>query len=217
MRMKGGLLRWLFREALPVTLVAASVACLYLLFAKEPIERWHNAPALFIAGHCLMLTAYLGRWRRGSFAFRYTRGTSRDSLWVHTMLATVLAVLAVWIPASLIIWAPVRSFVQDTLLQSPYFPVVAPREARVPFVWLAHYALFLSLFHYAWIRWSQPTRGRYGGFLLSGVVMIFVIRIPLIHAFIPAFRRLPLALGGVVALITLVAGFRLHRRLEVQT
>ena len=180
LKVKVGLLRHLMRQLLPVTLVGLPVACLYVLLWRD-VLRWRNEWALvFILIHGLVLTQVLGRFRKGSFGFLYTRGYSRNSIWAHTMLASVLAVLAVWAPAAIIVWTPLRGVAQDALFRSPFFPVMAPREASVPLAWLILYGLLVPAFHYAWIRSAQPARGGSGGAFVAAGLCVTVITVTMV-------------------------------------
>jgi hypothetical protein len=204
-----------FRQALPVTLLGLTIGCLYVLFARR-VLIWQNAAlALFVLIHSIAIAALLGRFRSRSFAFIYTRGYSRDELWLHKMLATILAVLAVWLPMAVIVWAPIRSTIQDKLFASPYFPIMSIREASVPWAWLAGHTILLPLFHYVWIRRAQPMRGGNGVVLLA-IGVVIVIAILMSFRWHPQwFRILVFILSAVVTATTLIAGRLLHRQLEV--
>jgi hypothetical protein len=216
MKIKISLLKILFRQTLPVTLIALSIGCVYVVYARR-VLIWQNAfIGIFILAHCIAIATLSGRYRSRAFAFLYTRGFTRDELWFHKMLSTVVSVLAVWLPMALIVWLPVRSYVQDNLFGSPYFPLMMIREASVPWMWLAGYAILLPLFHYVWIRRAQPLRGENGVvFLAVGVVIVITIlmsfsRHPL------WFRILIYVLSTVMIVTCLIAGRILHRNLEVQ-
>jgi hypothetical protein len=206
----------LFRQTLPVTLIGLPVGCFYVLFAREPL-LWRNPwMALFVLVHSIAIAFCFGRYRNRSFAFLYTRGYSRDELWMHKMLGTILSVLAVWLPIGLIIWLPIRSIVQDKLFISPYFPLMMIREASVPLPWLGGYALLLPLFHYVWIRQAQPMRGENGVNLLAIGVVITIGTLMLFRWHPFWFRTLLWILSAIVIVTTLVASCILHRRLEVR-
>ncbi len=102
MAIKRGLLLFLLRQTLPATLVGLPIACLYVLFSREVIGSTDAWPFVFILVHSLVLVQLLGRFRSPSFAFVYSRGYSRGSLWLHIMLASVVSVLLVWLPAALL-------------------------------------------------------------------------------------------------------------------
>jgi len=91
------------------------------------------------------------------------------------------------------------------------------RDATVPVVWLAGYLGLLSIFHYEWIRRWHPTRG--GGaakWLLCGLLVFgFCVSARVFRA---AWFNTA-AFGVTVALSTIlfIAGYRLHRRIEVHS
>ena len=216
MRIKMSLLKILFRETLPVTLTALLISCPYILFTRE-VLIWQNPwVAIFILTHSIAIAALSGRYRSRSFAFLYTRGYTRDELWFHKMLNTILSVLAVWLPASLIVWLPVRSFVQDKLFISPYFPLMMIREAQVPWAWLGGYAILLPLFHYVWIRRAQPLRGENGVVFLAIGVVVVIGTLMTFRWYSDWFRILIYSLSMVMIVTCLFAGRILHRNLEVQ-
>ena len=216
MKIRISLLGILFRQTLSVTLIALAIGCLYVQYTREPLD-WHNPwIALFILVHSVGISVCMGQFRSASFAFLYTRGYSRDQLLVHKMLATVLCVLAVWLPISLIVWTPVRSFVQDKLFASPYFPIMAQREAAVPWFWLAGYMLLLPLFQYVWIRRAQLMRGGNGAVLLAVGMVIVIVTLMSFRRHQDWFKILMLVLSIISITTSLIAGFLLHRKLEVQ-
>lgn len=210
------LLTWIVRPALPVSLVALAVAVVYVLFKREPLDTVDGWAGAFIVAHGCLVVMRLGRTAVGPFAFLYTRGYSRDRLWAHTMLASLAAVLVVWLPAALMIWLGLRSDYQDAVRQSPYFPIMAPLETTVPLVWLAAYGVLLPVLHYAWIRQAQPTRGGATGPLLAAGLVV---------AGVSVFNagRIEQPVWWIIwigcALVTAAAfwgGRRLHRRIEVR-
>lgn len=215
MRVKVSLLKMLFRQTLPVTVIGLPVGCFYVLFTREPLLWWNPWMALFVLVHSIAIAFCFGRYRSRSFAFLYTRGYSRNELWMHKMLGTILSVLAVWLPIGLIIWLPIRSNVQDKLFMSPYFPLMMIREASVPLSWLGGYALLLPLFHYVWIRQAQPMQGANGVKLLAVGVVVVIGTLMLFRWHQLWFRTLCYALSAVMIATTLVAGRILHKRLEV--
>ena len=216
MSLRIALLWFLFRQCLPVTLAAALMALPYALHWTE-VLRWRDpAPAVFILIHSLALTGFQGRFATAGFGFLYTRGYSRGCLWAHTMLASLLCVLAVWLPAAVIIWSPARGAVQDHLHQSPYFPVMAPLEAPVPLIWLVGYVLLILPFHYAWIRSAQPTRGGQGGNLTAAGLCVAIFTVVVLNPRPRWYWWLVYAACAVVILTTLIAGRKLHQSLEVR-
>jgi hypothetical protein len=216
MRIKMSLLRMMMRQCLPATLIAFPLACFYVLLTRKPLDGANPWMGLFVLAHSITLAFCLGRYRSPGFAFLYTRGYARDALWLHEMLTTILAVLAVWLPLALLVWLPIRSSVQDVLFRSPYFPILMIREVSVPWAWLAGYALLLPLFQYVWIRRAQPLAGGDGVVLLA-IGTVIVIGILMLFGWLPHwFRVLVWALALAVTATNLVAGRLLHRTIEVQ-
>ena len=205
MRIRGRLLLFLLRKTMPVTVTAICIACLYVFLRREILD-WRDAWAgVFVLGHSLTLARLLGRFRTGEFAFLYTRGYSRDALWAHKMLATLISVLAAWIPAALIVWTPLRGLAQDVLFRSPYFPIMAPREAVVPMAWAVGYVILIPLSHYSWIRAAQPTRGRLGGSMMAPGVIVGIV-VAMSEGFHrPWFNWLAAGAGAVMVFTLLVA------------
>ncbi len=147
--------------------------------------------------------------------FLYTQGYSRDQIWDHLMVSTVVSVLVVWLPMALCLWLPLRSGAQDYVFLNPYYPLMYGREMSLPWLWLFDYGLFLPLFHYVWIRRAQPTRDSNGAvFIAIGTVVVANTLV--------SFRFQPMWFKGVVGLIAilmiltaLIAGRLLHRSMEV--
>ena len=216
MKIKMSLLKIMFRETLPVTMIALLISCFYILFTREVLS-WQNPwIAMFILVHSIAIAALSGRYRSRGFAFLYTRGFTRDELWLHRMLSTIFSVLVVWLPVSLLVWLPVRSFIQDKMFVSPYFPLMMIREASVPWAWLGGYAILLPLFHYVWIRRAQPLRGENGVVFLAIGVVIVMATLMSFRWHPTWFRILIYCLSTVMVFTCLVAGRILHRTLEVQ-
>ena len=176
LRIRPGLLWYLLRPLIPVTLVALAVACLYV-FLWPDILGWRDGwAAVFVLIHSRGIALRFGRFDQGSFAFLYSRGFSRDQLWGHVILASSLAALSVWLPAALIVWTPLRSLVQDVVFLSPFFPIMAPRDVSVPWMWLVGYGVSIPLFHYEWVRRGQPARGGAAGpLLVAGVIVALAV------------------------------------------
>jgi len=159
-----------------------------------------------------LLASSLGRPTDKDFAFLFSRGYSRDTLWLNTMIATAMSALAVWLPAALIVWTPLRSIVQDWMRISVHFSNPAA-ERTVPLAWLAWYTFLLPFSHYEWIRWAQPTRGAFGATLIQAGMIVVAYPIVVLSPW-PTWPIL-WAPGGLVALGAFVASRHLYRRLEV--
>jgi hypothetical protein len=216
MRIKMSLLKMMTRQCLPATLIGLPIACFYVLVTRGPLDWTNPWMGLFILAHSTAVAFCLGRYRSPGLAFLYTRGYSRDELWTNKILATVLAVLAVWLPVALIVWLPVRSRVQDVLFRSPYFPIMMMREVSVPWAWLAGYAFLPPLFHYVWIRRAQPLAGGDGVVLLA-IGTVIAVGIFMLFGWLPRwFWTVLWILAAAITVTNLVAGFLLHRKIEVE-
>ena len=215
MKIKTSLLVYFLRSLFPVNAAAMTVSVCFILLYPN-FFLWNNAwAAIFILAHCIAITIVLGRVRSRSFAFIYTRGFSRDVLWGHKMLASVISAACVWGPGALLIGLGGRSALQD-LFQNPYFPIMAEREMRAVWFWLFGYGILLPLFHYVWIRKAQPTKSSGNGMLLAvgTVAAAFILMTFRYHAY--WFAGVCWVVGSVVILTCIVFGRLLHRSLEVQ-
>jgi len=217
MRIRLGLLTVFWRQALPATLVGTIALSLYALLRGEVLSCGDMWPGAIVLAHSLLLTALLGRFQSTSFAFVYSRGYSRDSLWSHMMLASLLSVATAFALSGLVLWSGLRSYVHDHIFQSPCFPIMAPRETWVPLVWLALYGLFVPCLHYAWIRCAQPTTGeKTGQFLAAGTLAALLTAFVLIRYLSGWMAWLCGTLYVVFVLSNVIGGWLLHRSLEVR-
>ena len=220
MRIRLGLLRWYLSPPLMMGQGACmGLAWAYVLLKPEPLFEPNDFwPWLLILLHSFLVVKNLrGNGHVHRCGFLYARGFTRDTLWAHAMLAHVLCVVMVWAPVALFIWLPIRSAVQDYLYQSPYYPLFTPMEAPLPVVWLVLYTVLAPVLHYAWIRRAQPTRGSNAGdFLAVGFFFAGFATLAMIHYREPWTNYLALAVGFAIEGILLVAGWRLHRSVEVQ-
>ena len=217
MAVRPGLLKMLWRQALPATLVGTLGLSAYVILCAEVLTSRDPWVGLLVLAQCLLMGALLGQFRSPTFAFIYSRGYSRDSLWAHVMLASALSVLAGCLPAMLIMWTGLRSLVHDRLLHSPYFPIMAPRETWVPLTWVVLYLLLVPACHYAWIRRAQPTKGRHGGSLVTvGLIAALVVAFDMVRYLDGWFAWLSGALYVGIVVCLIVGGRVLHRSLEVR-
>jgi hypothetical protein len=212
-----GLLRILWRQAMPATVLGALALVAYALFWPYVMTGHDVWPWMAVLVHCLLLAGLLGRFGSPAFAFLYSRGYTRDALWGHLMLASALSFLTAWLPAALIVWTGLRSAVRDHVFQSPYFPVMAPCENWTPWVSLVLAPLYLAAFHYAWIRSAQPTRGQN-----AGSITAFALIVAVATGFIMFYSLsgwmvwLLVALYAATLLCLVLGGRALHRSLEVR-
>jgi hypothetical protein len=215
MKIHIGLLRIYWRQVLPATVMGMLGLASYVLFYPG-IIGWNDPLPLLPVGLQSLLLAWLpGRFSSPAFAFIYSRGYSRDQLWGHLMLANALSVLAAWLPASLIIWAGLRSDLFDHMLLSPYFPVMAPLETPVPWTWLCFYIVLIPPFLFAWIRKAQPCGGELDGVAIA--VAVLVVDITILGTFNYFGQWYWLVADFVIAVISvclLYGGRKLHRSLE---
>lgn len=217
MRINGPLFLWMFRPLRGLTIVTAITASAYVLFHDQPLYFPRDtATKLFIVIHCFLISRLAGRVRSETFAFLYSQGFSRDTLWSHMWLATAASVLATWLPCAVLILTPLRSSVQDYLL-NPWFPLMSPTE-RPFLMWsLFLYFLLVPVFHYEWIRSSMPFRGVVNGHLLAVSYFVFAgLLTERFWQFSPDTARMWLAGGFVlVSAILGLFGCWMHRRMEV--
>ncbi len=216
MHLKPKLLRWQLAEIRPITNVALLVAVPWALFTPK---SGTFLAFVFVAIHSFALVACLGRFRSGAFGFLYNRGYTRDALWGHTMLTTAIGVLWVWLPVALVLWLPIRSWVQEWLFQHPDYPLMWSRDLMLPWMWLKTYAFLLPLLHYAWIRQAQPAKYSDDGiWLVAGAVWVSISLLG------PARDSSStwITLAGhsfyvLVPVTALVVGWQLHHDVEVQS
>jgi hypothetical protein len=212
-----GLLRMSWLQAMPATWFGILSLSVYALFWPELMTIRDAWPPRIVFVQCLLLAVLLGRFKSPTFAFLYSRGYSRDSLWGHMMLVSFLSIVVSWLPASLIVWTGLRSLLQDNLFQSRYFPLLAPFEIWAPFVWLGIALLLMPAFHYAWIRNAQSTRGEFGGYAIS-IGLLIALQMSFDMAFsVYGWLAWLSGFAYVVMWACLVIGGRiLHRSLEVR-
>ena len=216
LRIRPGLLWYLLRPLAPATVAALAVACLHVLLYRDVLAWRDGWAGTFVLVHSYVIATRFCRFGRGDFAFLYSRGFSRDLLWGHVVLASFLAALAVWLPPAVIVWAQLRSLVQDVVFLNPFFPIMAPLEMSEPWMWPIGYGVLIPLFHYEWVRRGQPARGGAAGPLL--VVGVIVATAVLMSEGVrqPWFAWLCAAAGVVVVCATSVAAWLGHRDLEVR-
>ena len=214
------LFTWQFRQLRVVTILPVVVATLFVLWHSEPLEFDMLGPVpFFVLIHSVLVVWILGRVTNSSFGFLYVQGYSRDALWTNTIAASFASVIVAWLPVAVLILLGIRSGFQEGM-NNFNFPLMA--ETEHAFVWwcLLAYCVLLPIFHYAWIRGSQPTGGAAGGFVIAmgAVFAAFSIwngvRIPNM----PDWTVFVMASGFAVAAFSLFAASRkLHRQLEVMS
>ncbi len=210
------LLGWYFRAARPVTLLAAALAAVFVLVYSDRLADAVSLPFSFIALQSVLTAWWMCRFDSPAAGFLYTRGFRRDRLWSHRLLAHLLSVLAVWGPASLIVWLGIRSTLQDHLLENPYYPLFKSDDFAAPFWWLGTYLLLVGIVEYGPVRRAQPTLDRDAGYVIEFGLLLLLL------TFVNTPWRNPwyftlFAAAFLIASTTLLLGSRrLHRQIEVR-
>jgi hypothetical protein len=207
------LLWWNFRAAWLVTLPAMLIAAGYVLFAPEPLKVAVAFPIWFILLHTVIFTLVTGRFNTQASAFLYTRGFSRNCLWMHRALNQILSVAAVWLAAGLVVWSGLRSAFQDHMLRSAYYPLFRSDDALVPLAWLGMHLVLISVLQYAPIRRAQPTFDRDAGFTIA--IFFCILALFTIDS-ASRWVGVVVAISIVVGVVSLIYGsWRLHQRIEI--
>lgn len=218
MIVRRGLLRILWREALPATLFGMLGLGAYALLWTDIMTIHDIWPALLIFVQCLLLAGLLGRFMSPSFAFIYSRGYTRDAIWGHVMLVSVLSIVIAWLSGALIVWTGLRSSVHDCRFQSPDFPILAQFENDVPLFWLGLSILLASAFHYAWIRRAQPTHSEFAGHFMASAIIASLVTVFCMVSYFHGWFAWLSGVSYIVVLFCLVLGGRaLHRSSEVRS
>lgn len=218
MDIKRGLLRYLCLRTAPITLIGIPLSSLYVATLNNNLN-WPR-PALLILVHVLLLTWVLAPVRSRPLAFLYTRGYSRDALWNHMMLTSLIAVLLTWLPAWIIMWTGLRALIQDRFFN---YSIRIGREALLPLIWSGLYLVLFPASWYARIQSVHPSHWRFAGIPVSlGLVVAF---------FLPTYGRdildrdwlgdtwvkgLAYTVCPIVSALLLVASRRLHRTMEIK-
>jgi hypothetical protein len=216
MQLSRALVAWYFRAAWFVTLPAALIAVAFAVGYGDPLADAPFRAGLFVFFHSVLIARTMSRFDTPATAFLVTRGFSRDRLWLHRIAAHLLCVLAVWGPASLLVWLGVRSAFQNFILQNPYYPLFASADYVVPLWWLVGYLLLMGVVQYGPVRRAQPTCDRDAGYAIT--VGVFLAAFTLLNMGLrsPWFATLTW-LALIAASVTLLYGsWRLHRQVEIQ-
>ncbi len=221
MRLKPTLVCWLMYVTAAPSTIALAVALAYVLIRPAPFMSrdfgTSMLPWLFVAVHSVVLVGMHARVHTSEVAFLYSRGFSRDTLWVNQVIASTLSVLIVWMVAAFCVWMGLRSWVQEQLMQNPEYPVMASTD--MPFLWryLVGYTVALPTLHYAWVRRNQPTRGQHSGDYLTVAMVLATFTVLAMSPHREGWTLGVTVAGGVtIGLTLLVEAWRLHRSLEVQ-
>ncbi len=215
MMLKPSLLGYFLKSVAPFNITAMLISIFFVMLYPKYF-LWNNPWAgLFVLVHCIAITFVLGRIRSARFAFVYSRGFSRDVLWSHKMLASLVSALMVWIPVALLIGLGGRSALQNWFW-NPYFPIMADKEVSAVWFWLFGYGLLLPMFHYVWIRKAQPTKGSGNGMLLAVGAFVVIFTLMTFRHHSNWYAMLCWVIGSVMMVVYTVSGLLLHRTLEVQ-
>lgn len=216
MQLNRALVGWYFRAARQVTLLAAGIAALFVVAYPERLSEAVFVPFVFVAFQSVLTAWLMGRFTSPAAAFLYTRGFTHDRLWTHRIVAHVLSLLAVWGPASLLVWLGVRSLIQDQLFENPYFPLMKTADFAAPGWWLAEYLLLMGTVEYGPIRRAQPTLDRDAGYTIE-LGLLFVLLTFVNTTWRNSWYFIPVCVALMVASLTLLIGsWRLHRQIEVR-
>lgn len=216
MRIQRTLLKYLLLETGTINVVAVIVWTGYVLCKRSPLEFYDQWPFLFIGLHGIGLAWAIGRVDTSGFAFLYSRGYTRDSLWVYKTITMVHGVLMALSLATVILHSPFRTILFNRPLLYPFEPILPLFERQVLWTWWIGYAIALPLFQYAWIRRGQPSAGCNSGIWLCAALPSASYFTFLYH-YSRSFKWIDTAIVGglLIAGILLFSGWRLHRHLEV--
>jgi len=201
------LLAYLFRQTQPVTLLGALALALYALLDWRVLDNHHAIPALVLLAQSIALSRRLAWRQKGEAAFLYTSGFSRDTLWLHRILVTLLSGAISVALAGLIVWLGLRSALQSNA-GNHLFPLMSLRENTAPLHWLAIFLLLTPLTHYAWARWEAHAAA--AGYLLTIAV---ALTIWFCSEVLTTCELSALALA--ICLLLAWTGMHLHRNMEV--
>lgn len=221
MHLSLSLFLWLWRRSLAATIVAVVLAVGLMLLVPDRLQpqfarNWMPLYLMLAFAHAVAVVAFQGRPFSGPTGYLYSRGFTRDRLWVHQVLASVVSVLVVWLVAGTVVWLPLRGWWQGTVMNNPFYPGADALEGGFVLRPLALALWLVPMLHYSWIRRAQPTRDR-----LVGPMLLAWALLGGLWSFLPSgtrgFALLPWIAAMVIALpVSLtVLGWRLHRRMEV--
>ena len=220
-RIKPALLKWQLRKLWLFNIVMLALGVPYVLLTKEPLIPPGNlVPLSAIIVHSGIMAASLGRISSPRIGFLYAQGFTRDQIWWHTLLASVVSAILVCGTAWLLMVTGLRAYVHDQLLESPWFPYAARAEGAFPLILLFEYALTIPLMHYSWVRANQPYSDAEAGLTLSigGVcLLLWGYGMALSHSRYPGFLSLVAWSCTPLILLLILVCWRTHRRMEVRS
>ena len=144
---------WLQRP----TWVGSVCLAAYILFWPEFFGSRDPLMLLLIGLHSVWIGIRIGGVRGGEAEFLYSRGYSRNTLWLHAQLAGLIAVVLTCLPSALLIWLRIRSEIQSRLFEVGKAYILYSREDVAPLAWLLLYMLFVPLCSLAAARRGHAT------------------------------------------------------------
>jgi len=220
-KLRPALLKWQLRQLWLSNIVMLALGVPYVLLTKEPLIPPGNLVALLaIIAHSGIMAACLGRISSPRIGFLYAQGFTRDQIWWHTLLASVVSATLVCGTTWLLMVTGLRAIIQDQYLESPCFPYAARAEGTFPFILLFEYALTIPLVHYSWVRANQPCGDAEAGLTLSigGIcLLLWGYGMALSHSRYPGFLSLVAWSCAPLILLLILVCWRTHRRMEVRS
>jgi hypothetical protein len=220
MSIRWPLIRWQLQQTKLLNLIVGVAAIIYVMTRKEPFTAISTSPCWFPPLHAAVIVWFLGRANTSAAGYLHIQGFSRDTVWWHTLLSSVVCMMFAWGITALLIGTGLRSACQD-LLQNPFFPYTAPVEVGFLWVWLWEYAMCLPLAFYCAGRWGHSARGNDAG--LMGAALLTLLLLSSLATYrgwysnFSFIQNFPLLLtSAVVACAALLAGRQLFCQREVQ-
>ncbi len=210
---------WQFRRILPVTIMGAFVATLFVLSPKENPQYYLSVGAqISLAIHSFLLVLPLGFPSSRESGFLYSQGFSRDSIWACTLGASTCGAIGTLIVPSLLLWTGTAFSYRTWKSGGQWQPPSDFNEMLNPVLWLAVYVFLVPLFHYAWIRTAQCSRDFSAGTLLAlagAFVLMFSGEPHWSRGWPPGFVPCVFACLLASTVIILTMSRHLHRNMEV--
>lgn len=214
------LILWQVRQTRLINVFAVAAAVVYIAAVEEPMRIPGTLGLLLVVMlHSAMIVFRLGKTSREN-GFVYVQGFTRDQIWWATWATTLLSGMLVSAASGVVIWSGLRHFIQDTVMESPWFVVPVHSENVIPLLIVFHYVVMLPLMHYAWVRAGQPYRDTAAGWMLMCLGLFLYIWG---HAIIYGHRHHVSFLAVVAAchlpaiVAVTLAAWKTHRTLEVRS
>jgi hypothetical protein len=216
MAVKRALLWWWVKPQLPWVVLTAVIAAAYTLLRSRPLEGLRGSWEVLFLLFASFFLAIPQTPSGGKAGFLYTRGYSRDAIWAHSLLATVLTLVMAWAAPAFIVWTGLRSAFQDRVTESAYYPLMRSPDAWVPLWWILALLVLVPVFHYATVRLQQPTRGRFAGGVTAIAAVVAWLALLSARPQGQWFWAMVALCAVVMAAVMLIASLKLHRRMEVR-